>query len=71
METVVRTAKKEHKCAYKQHMILPGETYIEETLPPWQMMAVDVDDDNRTIAEPLGHWEHWRFHGQCRDELMY
>lgn len=71
-EVVIRTAKKEHNCFYKSGCtIKPGDRYAEESLPPWAMIADDVDEEGRSIASPLGHWEHIYYHMVCFDEAMY
>lgn len=66
-----RTARKGHRCTYAPHDILPGERYIEEVAPPWLRVAIDVDDDGRSIVEPLGSWETLHYHAACQMEREY
>lgn len=66
--TRVRIARKEHQCAYKNHLILPGERYIDETIPPWAMFSDDVDDEGRAIYSRHNEWWNVRYHAECRTE---
>lgn len=62
-----RTARREWPCAYGRDTILPGERYVDEVHPPWTL----VYDDPDSAGEPLGTWQHDRYHDRCLGELMY
>lgn len=67
----VMVAKQEHLCTYGNDPILPGERYIDEVIPPWQIIVDDVDDDGRPIGSPNGEWTHNRFHATCRNRIEF
>lgn len=59
-----RRATKDHKCDYGQDIIKAGETYIEDTHPPWTMTS----DDPESSPFKLGEWYRERYHLKCWGE---
>ena len=59
-----RRAQKEHYCygCSRGEKIKPGETYVEETAPPWIMVCDDPDGGSSRLDE----WITLRYHPECR-----
>lgn len=57
----VTTARKPHQCQ-RNCIIRPGQQYIETVIPPWAMIADDVDEEGRTIGSRNGEWTRTAFH---------
>lgn len=57
--TVIRTARKEHRCTTKSGCVIkPGDRYVDSVMPPWVM----VQDDPDYPAHPWGEWDRSRSH---------
>lgn len=56
-----RTATKEHRCYSGGDTIRAGETYLDETIPPWVQTREDPEEEPRD----LGTWVHLRSHVAC------
>lgn len=71
MFETIRLAAREYPCSYGNDKILPSERYIDQVIPPWQLIVDDVDDEGRPVGSPSGEWTHNRFHASCRNRVEY
>lgn len=59
----VRTARVEHDCNLAMGCVIhPGERYVDSVIPPWVLVADDVDDEGRSVGAPCGEWYRSRYH---------